>query len=39
VVNYRDVPSNPAYTLNGYNAWTRTSTGAVAVNAPQIAPW
>lgn len=39
VVNYRDVPSNPAYLLNGYNAWSRTSTGAVAVSAPQVAPW
>ena len=39
VVRYSDVPSNPAYQLNGYNAWVRTSTGAVAASAPQISPW
>ena len=39
VVNYRDVPSNPAYALNGDNSWTRTATGAIAVNAPQVAPF
>jgi aminopeptidase N len=39
VVQYSDVPSNPTYTLNGVNSWTRTSTGALAVNEPQIAPW
>jgi aminopeptidase N len=39
VVRYSDIPSNPDYTLNGFNAWTRTATGAIATNAPQIAPW
>ncbi|HEU5471996.1 MAG TPA: M1 family metallopeptidase [Actinophytocola sp.] len=39
VVQYSDVPSNPEYTLNGFNAWTRTPTGALAINEPQIAPW
>jgi len=40
VVQYSDVPSNPAYTLNGANSWLRTPDGgAMAVNEPQIAPW
>ena len=39
VVAYSDVPSNPAYKLYGFNDWTRTPTGALAVNEPQIAPW
>jgi aminopeptidase N len=39
VVQYSDVPSNPAYQLYGFNSWTRTSDGALAVNEPQIAPW
>jgi aminopeptidase N len=39
VVAYDDVPSNPAYKLDGFNSWTRTPTGALAVNEPQIAPW
>ncbi|HET9139770.1 MAG TPA: M1 family peptidase, partial [Actinophytocola sp.] len=39
VVQYRDVPSNPNYTLYGFNLWTRTPTGALASNAPQTAAW
>lgn len=39
VVNYSDVPSNPDYKLYGFNSYTRTATGALAVNEPQIAPW
>ena len=38
-VTYSDVPSNPNYTLYGFNDWSRTATGALAVNEPQIAPW
>jgi aminopeptidase N len=39
VVAYSDVPSNPDYKLYGFNSYTRTATGALAVNEPQIAPW
>lgn len=39
VVSYADVPSNPDYTLYGFNSWIRTPDGALAVNEPQIAPW
>jgi aminopeptidase N len=39
VVTYSDVPSNPAYTLYGFNDWGRTPDGALAVNEPQIAPF
>jgi aminopeptidase N len=39
VVTYSDVPSNPDYTLYGFNAWTKTPDGALAINEPQIAPW
>ncbi|MFL6140775.1 MAG: M1 family metallopeptidase [Labedaea sp.] len=39
VVSYSDVPSNPDYKLYGFNSYTRTPTGALAVNEPQIAPW
>ncbi|HEU5471997.1 MAG TPA: M1 family metallopeptidase [Actinophytocola sp.] len=39
VVRYADVPSNPNYTLYGFNLWTRTPTGALASNAPQTAAW
>ena len=39
VVQYSDVPSNPNYTLYGFNLWTRTPTGALASNAPQTAAW
>jgi aminopeptidase N len=37
VVRYRDAPE--AYRLYGYVGWQRTPTGALAVGAPQIAPW
>ncbi|HEV2779512.1 MAG TPA: M1 family metallopeptidase [Actinophytocola sp.] len=39
VVRYSDVPSNPDYTLYGYQAWKRTATGAIAVDQPHIATW
>lgn len=39
VVKYDDIPSNPDYQRNGANSWNRTSTGALAVNEPHIAPW
>jgi aminopeptidase N len=39
VVRYSDVPSNPAYTLYGANRWSRTPTGVIGTNAPQISPW
>ncbi len=39
VVRYSDVPSTPTYKLYGFNGWTRTPTGALAVNEPQSAPW
>ncbi|HWM07400.1 MAG TPA: M1 family metallopeptidase [Actinophytocola sp.] len=37
VVRYSDTPE--PYRLYGYPGWTRTPTGALAVNEPQIAPW
>jgi aminopeptidase N len=37
VVRYSDTPS--AYELYDYQAWKRTSTGVLAVDEPQIAPW
>lgn len=39
VVTYSDVPSNPDYKLYGFNSWTKTPDGALAINEPQIAPW
>jgi len=37
VVKYSDTPHK--YELYGYNAWKQTSTGALAVDQPHIAPW
>lgn len=37
VVRYRDTPE--PYRLYGLAGWQRTPTGALAVGAPQIAPW
>ena len=37
VVRYSDNPE--PYRLYGFPGWTKTPTGALAVNQPQIAPW
>ncbi|HEY7591555.1 MAG TPA: M1 family metallopeptidase [Actinophytocola sp.] len=37
VVRYSDKPE--PYRLYGFPGWTKTPTGALAVNEPQIAPW
>ncbi len=37
VVRYSDNPT--PYRLYGFSGWTRTPTGALGVNEPQIAPW
>jgi aminopeptidase N len=37
VVRYTDKPE--PYRLYGFPGWTKTPTGALAVNEPQIAPW
>ncbi|HEX6360620.1 M1 family metallopeptidase [Actinophytocola sp.] len=37
VVRYSDTPES--YRLYGNPSWLRTATGAVATNAPHIAPW
>ncbi|WP_199431022.1 M1 family metallopeptidase [Qaidamihabitans albus] len=37
VVNYADTPSKVA--IDGFTAWKRTDTGALAVDEPHIAEW
>jgi aminopeptidase N len=37
VVRYSDTPE--PYLLYGNPSWVRTATGALAVNAPHVAPW
>ena len=36
-MRYSDKPE--PYRLYGFSGWTKTPTGALAVNEPQIAPW